>query len=261
MDSRQRPNDLKAFCPNVNGEIRFIFELEFFNTSFREKPAGKNKEFWVPQFLYELEKAQNMFDTMLQRTVFSWNAMITGYSKWNRYPEVMNLISLMHHSNVKLNETTISTLLDHGLVLKFGHEEFEPVGSALLYLYASCYEITEAKRVFDELCEKNDLVWSLMLVGFVQYSFLSEASKIFEEMPRRGVVEWTTLISRYVKSKDGCQKALELFKMMRKSGEALPNEFMLDSLVRACGRMMDLWEGKVVHGLFLKLGFEFESLI
>ncbi|CAA2979275.1 Hypothetical predicted protein [Olea europaea subsp. europaea] len=156
--------------------------------------------------------------------------MITGYSKWNRYPEVMNLISLMHHSIVKLNETTISTSLSvcarswslengkqiHGLVLKYGHEDFELVGSALLYLYASCYEIMEAKRVFDELCEKNELVWSLMLVGFVQYSFLSEALKVFEEMSRRGVVEWTTLISGYAKSKDGCQKALELFKMIRK---------------------------------------------
>ncbi|CAA2999496.1 Hypothetical predicted protein [Olea europaea subsp. europaea] len=76
--------------------------------------------------------------------------------------------------------------IDHGLVLKSGHEGFELLGSASLYLHASCYEITEAKRVFDELCEKNDLVWSLMLVGFVQYRFLSEALKVFEEMPRRG---------------------------------------------------------------------------
>ncbi|XP_022888744.1 pentatricopeptide repeat-containing protein At2g13600-like [Olea europaea var. sylvestris] len=223
----------------------------------------------------QLEEARNMFNTMLQRTVVSWNAMVTGYSKWNRYPEAMNLISLMHHSNVRLNETTISSSLSvcarswsltngkeiHGLVLKSGHEEFLLVGGALLYLYASCYEITEAKRVFDELCEKNELVWSLMLVGFVQCSFLSEALKVFEEMPRRGVVEWTTLISGYAKSEDGCQKALELFKMMRKSGEAVPNEFTLDSVVRACGRLMDLWEGKVVHGLLIKLGFEFECSI
>ncbi|KAL2534895.1 Pentatricopeptide repeat-containing protein [Abeliophyllum distichum] len=222
-----------------------------------------------------LQEARKLFDTMLQRTVVSWNAMITAYSKWNRYPEAMNLISLMHHSNFKLNETTISTSLSvcarswslvngkqiHGMVLKSAYDGFELVGSALLYLYSSCYEIGKAKQVFDELHEKNELVWSLMLVGFVQCNLLSEALEVFEEMPRRDVVEWTTLISGYAKSENGCEKALELFKMMRESGEVVPNEFTLDSAVRACGRLRDLWEGRVVHGLLTKLGFEFECSI
>ncbi|KAL0340991.1 UNVERIFIED_CONTAM: hypothetical protein Sradi_4615900 [Sesamum radiatum] len=68
-------------------------------------------------------------------------------------------------------------------------------------------------------------------------------------MPRRGVVEWTTLISGYVKSEDGCKKALELFKVMKESCEAVPNEFTLDCVARACGRLGYLW----VEGWFMGL--------
>ncbi|KAL2540235.1 Pentatricopeptide repeat-containing protein [Abeliophyllum distichum] len=201
----------------------------------------------ITHLCQHLQEAWTLFDTMLQRTVVSWNAMITGYSKWNIYPEAMDLISLMHHSNFKLNETTILTSFSvcarswslvngkqiHGMVLKSAHDGFELAWSALLFLYSSCYEIGKAKQ----------------------------ALEVFEETSRHGVVEWTTLISGYAKSEDGCEKALELFKMMRESGEMVPNEFTLDAAVRACGRLRDLWEGMVVHGLLIKLGFEFECSI
>ncbi|KAG8391250.1 hypothetical protein BUALT_Bualt01G0168600 [Buddleja alternifolia] len=221
----------------------------------------------------ELERARHLFDTMLERTVVSWNTMITGYSKWNMFPEALDLISLMHHSDVKLNETTFSTSLSvcgrskalidgkkmHGLVLKSGHQRFNLVGSALLYVYANCREIGDGRRVFDQLHHENELLWSLMLVGYVECNLMSEALSVFDRMPRRGVVEWTTLISGYVKSDDGCKKALEMFKMMRENYEAVPNEFTLDCIVRACGRLGDLSGGRVVHGLLIKGGFEIEG--
>ncbi|KAK4436237.1 Pentatricopeptide repeat-containing protein, chloroplastic [Sesamum alatum] len=59
----------------------------------------------------ELEHARQLFDTMPNRTVVSWNTMITGYSKWDKLPEALDLISLMHRSGVKLDETTFSTSL------------------------------------------------------------------------------------------------------------------------------------------------------
>ncbi|KAL0358891.1 UNVERIFIED_CONTAM: putative pentatricopeptide repeat-containing protein [Sesamum angustifolium] len=223
----------------------------------------------------ELEHARQLFDTMPDRTVVSWNTMITGYSKWAMFPEALELISLMHRSGVKLDETTFSTSLSvcgrgqslvcgkqiHGLVMKSGHQRFKLVGSALLYVYASCCKIGDGRRVFDELHRENELLWSLMLVGYVECDLMSEALSVFDRMPRRGVVEWTTLISGYVKSEDGCKKALELFKVMKESCEAVPNEFTLDCVARACGRLGYLWGGRVVHGLIIKSGFEYECSI
>lgn len=222
-----------------------------------------------------LSVARKMFDEMRERTFVSWNTMISGYSKWGRLVEARSLVSGMHCSHMKLNETTFSSVLSvcarlpslcdgkqvHGLVLKSGSENFELVGSALLYFYANCFEIEEARRVFDLLLESNELLWSLMLVGYVQCNLMDNALDIFNRMPSRDVVAWTTLISGYSKREDGFGKALELFKLMRDSGEAAPNEFTLDSIIRVCGTVGLFHEGRGIHGLLIRYGLDFEQSI
>ncbi|KAH7557753.1 hypothetical protein ACOSP7_027631 [Xanthoceras sorbifolium] len=223
----------------------------------------------------QLHVARNLFDQMPQRTVVSWNTMISGYSKWGKFNESLSLASTMHRSNVKLNETTISTVLSvcaqlqsliagkqiQGLVLKSGYESFELVGSSLLYFYANCFKIEEAKQVFEDLREENGLLWSVMLVGYVQCNLMSDALDLFMKMPRRDVIVWTKLISGYVKSEDGCDKALELFWWMIENAEVMPDEFTFDAVVRACGRLGVLCEGRLVHGMLIKCGYEFDHLI
>lgn len=223
----------------------------------------------------QLDLARKLFDEMPDRTVVSWNTMISGYSRRGKFSEALSLVSVMHCSNMKLNETTFSSILSvcarlpshrdgkqvHCLVLKSGSESFELVGSSLLYFYANCFEIQEARRVFDVLHEINKLLWSLMLVGYVQCNLLKEALDVFNAMPNRDVVAWTTMISGYSKSDDGCEKALELFWLMRECGKVAPNEFTLDCVIRTCGRVGLLHEGRAVHGLFIKYGFAFEHSI
>ncbi|KAF3432867.1 hypothetical protein FNV43_RR23969 [Rhamnella rubrinervis] len=223
-----------------------------------------------------LDIARDMFDGMPYRTVVSWNTMISGYTKWGRYDEALSLVSALHHSNIRLNETTFSTTLSacarswsldegkevHCLILKSGSETFKLVGSALVYFYATCFHIEDAKRVFNELRGWNELLWSLMLVGYVQCNLLSDAMDVFLGMPNRDVVAWTTLVSGYAKSEEECVRALELFKWMRSStGDVMPNEFTFDSVIRACGRLGMLSEGRTVHGLVIKSGFEFDHSI
>lgn len=222
-----------------------------------------------------LDVARLLFDGMPHRTVVSWNTMISGYSKWGRYDEALCLVSSMHHSNIRLNETTFSTTLSacarsqsmnngkvaHCSILKSGSESFDLVGSSLLYFYASCLQIEDAKRVFNELRGRNELLWSLMLVGYVQCNLLSDAMDVFVGMPKRDVVAWTTLISGYAKSEDGCEEALELFRGMRSAGDVMPNEFTFDCVIRLCGRLGALSEGKTIHGLVIKSGLEFDHSI
>ncbi|XP_065868484.1 pentatricopeptide repeat-containing protein At2g13600-like [Euphorbia lathyris] len=222
-----------------------------------------------------LEFARHLFDNMPNRTVVSWNTIISCYSNWGEFNQSLHLLYLMHNSNTELNQTTFSTILSvcaraqasftgkqiHCLVLKFGCESFERVGSALLYFYSSCSQIEDAKQVFDELRDRNSLVWSLMLVGYVQCGLMTDAYDVFVKMPKRDVVSWTKLISGYAKSEDCCEKALDLFQWMRKSGEVTPNEFTLDSVLRVCGRLGYLSEGMFVHGILIKYGFEFDPSI
>ncbi|CAH9123472.1 unnamed protein product [Cuscuta epithymum] len=222
-----------------------------------------------------LDRARELFDGMRERTVVSWNTMISGYAHWRKYIEVFTLLSLMHRSRTKFNESTLSSVLSvcahsgsfckgkllHGLVLKSGCENFKLVGSALLYFYSSFYEVEDARKVFDEFHQWNELLWSLMLVCYVQCNLMNDASRTFSKMPTRDVIAWTVLISGYSKTQQGCQKSLELFSLMRNGDDVAPNEFTLDCVVRACGRQGDLPEGKALHGLVVRFGFELDLSI
>ncbi|PIA34569.1 hypothetical protein AQUCO_03700096v1, partial [Aquilegia coerulea] len=204
----------------------------------------------------ELGIARKVFDEMPIRTVVSYNTMISGYLKWGRLEEALGIVSTMHRDDMKLNETTFSSVFSvcarsralydgrqiHSLVLKAGSEFFKFVGSSLLNFYASCHEISEARRVFDVLNEKNELLWSIMLVGYVHCNLMKEAMDVFMRMPFRDVISWTTMISGYSRSEDAYEKGLEIFKLMRMRGEAQPNEFTLDR--------------KIVHGLSIVFGLE-----
>ncbi|XP_057416542.1 pentatricopeptide repeat-containing protein At2g13600-like [Lotus japonicus] len=222
----------------------------------------------------ELAEARHMFDEMPLRTVSSWNTMISGYSQWGRYDEALALASFMHRSCVKLNEISFSAVLSscarsgslflgkqvHSLLLKSGFEKFGLVGSALLYFCVRCCGIGEAELVFEELRDGNHVLWSLMLSGYVQRDMMGNAMDLFGKMPVRDVVAWTTLISGYARREDGCERALDLFRCMRRS-EVLPNEFTLDCVIRICARLGALHAGKVVHGLCIKDGLDFDNSI
>ncbi|KAK4270822.1 hypothetical protein QN277_019591 [Acacia crassicarpa] len=222
----------------------------------------------------DLEAARHLFDDMRHRTVVSWNTLISGYSKWGRYNEALALASLMHHCNVKLNESSFSTLLSacahseclchgnqvHSLLLKSGFVNFDLVGSSLLNFYSCCCKIEEAKLVFDELYDGNELLWSLMLLGYVRCNMMDDALDVFNKMPTRDVVAWTILISGFAKSENGSERALELFGWMRSFG-TLPNQFTLDSVIRTCANLRIVHQGKAVHGLCIKCGFDFDSSI
>ncbi|XP_060203801.1 pentatricopeptide repeat-containing protein At2g13600-like [Lycium barbarum] len=222
-----------------------------------------------------LQQARNLFDKMPVRTVVSWNTMISGYSQWEKFTEALTLVALMHSSYVKLNESTFSSVLSvcarsqsinrgkqvHGLVLKSGYQSFELVGSALLYFYSTCHEIEDARVVFDVLHYENELLWSLMLVGYVKCNLLTDALEFFRQMPTRDIVAWTTLISGCSKVEGGCQKALELFRSMREDNKVVPNEFTLDCVLRVCGRLGSLYEGRALHGLVVKFGFEWDHSV
>ncbi|GAA0173169.1 hypothetical protein LIER_26840 [Lithospermum erythrorhizon] len=223
----------------------------------------------------QLEQARHMFDKMRDRTFVSWNIMISAYSKLGFFNEALHLVWLMHHSSdVKFKEATFASGLSacahsqefikgvqvHAMVLKFGFEVYHNVGSALLYFYACCYRIGEARMVFDLLHEENEVLWSVMLVAYVRCSLMSEAMNIFNEMPNRNVVVWTTIISGYSKSVGSCYEALELFKMMMRS-EIHPNECTLDCVIRLCGKLHISRIGRNLHGLLVKLGYEFEQSV
>ncbi len=113
----------------------------------------------------------------------------------------------------------------HGLVLKLGHfAGNSAVGSSFVYMYSKCAQMDDAYLVFDEMCVRD-------------------------------VVAWTALVIGYVQNGEG-EKGLEcLCEMHRVGGDGgRPTFRTLEGGFQACGNLGALVEGRCLHGLIVKTG-------
>ncbi|KAK8691763.1 hypothetical protein V6N13_075261 [Hibiscus sabdariffa] len=96
-----------------------------------------------------------------------------------------------------------------------------------------------------------------LLAMYVKFDRISVARKVFDEMHERNVISWTALISGY--SQVGmAEKALECFGLMVNDGME-PNYYTFVSAVSACAIIGDGRAGRGVHGKIYRSGVDFST--
>ncbi|KAE8658230.1 putative pentatricopeptide repeat-containing protein [Hibiscus syriacus] len=90
----------------------------------------------------------------------------------------------------------------HGLALKGGCKKDVFVGTSLVDFYSKVKEILNAKKVFDEMPERNVVSWTALVVGYVKVGDFAEAKKLFDLMPQSNVTSWNALVHLLVKTGD-----------------------------------------------------------
>uniref|UniRef100_A0A162A194 Pentatricopeptide repeat-containing protein n=1 Tax=Daucus carota subsp. sativus TaxID=79200 RepID=A0A162A194_DAUCS len=86
------------------------------------------------------------------------------------------------------------------------------------------------------------------------YGLGCEARRLFEEMPERNVVSWTALMVGYSGSGDFVE-VINAFKHMRVSGVDC-NQNTFSSVISACGSLENRLLGYQVHGNVIKFGLD-----
>ncbi|ESW31567.1 hypothetical protein PHAVU_002G248800 [Phaseolus vulgaris] len=100
---------------------------------------------------------------------------------------------------------------------------------------------------------KNDLViQNSVLFMYARCGSLEDARRMFDEMPCRDMVTWTSMITGYAQN-ESANDALVLFPKMLREG-ARPNEFTLSSLVKCCGFIASYGYGRQIHACCWKYG-------
>ncbi|XP_042007299.1 pentatricopeptide repeat-containing protein At1g50270-like [Salvia splendens] len=82
--------------------------------------------------------------------------------------------------------------------------------------------------------------------------FIESARKVFDEMPQRDVVGYTALMDGYVRT-GRAREALNLFLEMRASGVAV-DEVAVVSAFSAAGILCCVWLGRWIHGFYVESG-------
>ncbi|KAI5431184.1 hypothetical protein KIW84_035372, partial [Lathyrus oleraceus] len=62
------------------------------------------------------------------------------------------------------------------------------LGTALVYMYAKNGSILTARKLFDEMLERNVVTWNAMICGLASHGHVEDAISLFESMKKDGVV-------------------------------------------------------------------------
>ncbi|GMJ02263.1 mitochondrial RNA editing factor 12 [Hibiscus trionum] len=186
--------------------------------------------------LGRLDDARALFSQMPNPNVVAWNVMISGHAKRGYEVEAIEFFQNMKASGVKSTRSTLGSVLSviaslasldfgllvHGEAIKQGLNSNVYVGSSLISMYAKCEKIDAAKKVFDELHEKNVVLWNAMLGGYAQSGYADEVIELFSQM---------------------------------KESDSHPDEFTYTSILSACASLGCLETGRQFHGFIVKKKF------
>ncbi|KAJ0099009.1 hypothetical protein Patl1_21080 [Pistacia atlantica] len=210
----------------------------------------------------------------LRDTVF-YNAMITAYSHNNDGLAAIELFRDMMRDDFRPDNFTFTSVLSalgliadeeygcmqmHSAVVKSGAGLFTSVLNALVSVYVKCASspfvssvslMSMARKVYDEMPERDELSWTTMITGYVKNGDLDAAREFLDRMSKKVGVAWNAMMSGYV-HQEYYKEALEIFRKMLSLGIQL-DEFTYTSVISACSNAGLLRFGKEVHAYFLKM--------
>ncbi|XP_009385060.2 pentatricopeptide repeat-containing protein At3g20730 [Musa acuminata AAA Group] len=149
----------------------------------------------------ELAAARRVFDDMPERSVVSWTALVSGYSRNGRAEEALEVFSNMRSSGLKGNQFTYGSALRactslgcigsgqqvHGCIAKSRFQDDLFVQSALVDMHLKCGSVDEALRLFGRMNKRDVVAWNSIVGGCAVRGLGDDAFGAFCLMIRDGM--------------------------------------------------------------------------
>ncbi|KAL3644281.1 hypothetical protein CASFOL_012213 [Castilleja foliolosa] len=188
--------------------------------------------------LSEIDSARRVFDEMPDRDTVSWNSIINCYTQNGFLLEALKMFREMcllgFVPKPELVASCLSTCTKsenwrlgraiHAIILleeKIEYSSF--VSTSLLNFYWRFGDPGMAFRVFDQIVEKNEVSWTAMICGCIEYRDYVKAFACLREMQ------------------------LECVK---------PNVVTLISVLPVCAKLQSITNGKEIHGYAIRHGYD-----
>ncbi|XP_020221554.1 pentatricopeptide repeat-containing protein At4g19191, mitochondrial [Cajanus cajan] len=152
-----------------------------------------------------VSSARQVFDEMPQRSVVSWNAMVSAYSRGSSVDQALRFLKEMWVLGFEPNCSTFVSILSgysnldsfkfhwqgrsiHCCLIKLGIVYLEvSLANSLMGMYAQFCLMDEARKVFDLMDEKSIISWTTMIGGYVKIGHAVEAFKLFNQMQHQSI--------------------------------------------------------------------------
>ncbi|KAF5186607.1 Pentatricopeptide repeat-containing protein [Thalictrum thalictroides] len=148
-----------------------------------------------------IDLARKLFNSMPRKELISWNAMISGYAQNGFASNVLDLYKEMVSSGIDPDPVTLVSVLSscshlgaHSIgcdierriaCAGFGLNTY--LRNALINMYARCGNLNRARKLFDEMHDKNIISWTAIIVGYGMHGHGEIAVQLFDQMLLDGI--------------------------------------------------------------------------
>ncbi|KAJ9136131.1 hypothetical protein P3X46_033239 [Hevea brasiliensis] len=190
----------------------------------------------------EFVDSRRLFDAIPERSVVSWNALLSCYVQSDSCGEAIGLFKDMVLSGIRPNEFSLSCMINACTVLEDSNQGRKMHG----YLIKLAYDL--------DLFSANALVDMYAKVGT-----LEDAICIFEEIAKPDIVSWNAVIAGCV-LRENHHWAIKLFGEMNRLG-IYPNMYTISSAFKACAGMGLGELGRQLHSSLIKMDIGSDSFL
>ncbi|GMJ05980.1 hypothetical protein like AT4G19220 [Hibiscus trionum] len=180
-------------------------------------------------------KAEFLFNTIPQRDLVSWNAMISCYSRNGYSKEAQSLFKKLIHQCSQLSFSTVLAVISscispeslqfgksiHCLGIKAGLSSNILIVSSLMHMYVNFGDLPAAFMLLERIHVGEEIVcWNTIIAGCTRNGYFREALATFNWMRQEISVMWDSIT--------------------------------LVNVISACGNLAMIYEAKSLHGLAIK---------
>lgn len=149
----------------------------------------------------KIEDAKKIHERMVEQTMVSWNAIISGFSLQEQSEEAQKFFSQMLKLGTKPDNFTFATVLDtcanlatvnlgrqiHGQIIKQEMQSDVFICSTLVDMYSKCGNMQDSRLMFEKSPNKDFVTWNAMICGYAQHGLGDDAVRVFESMKLNNV--------------------------------------------------------------------------
>ncbi|KAL6551720.1 hypothetical protein OROGR_007874 [Orobanche gracilis] len=181
----------------------------------------------------EIGAARLFFNDMPEKTVVSWNAILTGYRYHNLHEETLELLNEMIEEDQKPNYVTLLNVLPACDILRRGR-------SIHAYIIRNMIPL------------ETPLLTSLMIM-YARFEILKSCSILFHIGDKTSVSLWNTIMSVHLLSKRGAMAFSFFLGMLQNQID--PDFITVLNIILACVQIRNLGVSNSVLAYLLRKGF------
>ncbi|KAI0511764.1 hypothetical protein KFK09_012396 [Dendrobium nobile] len=200
----------------------------------------------------DFESAFHLFRQMSNRNIVTWNTILAGVSRAGYDSKAIEMFLEMWESGIDPDDATVVTILpicartgnsDLGRKIHFYAEKKGllisaiNVGNSLIDMYSKCAELESARKVFDEMPQRNVVTWNTMINGLAINGHGLLGLQVFDEMLERGFPSPNS--STFV-SVLGCCTHAGMVERGKELIRAMPSEYKIKPRLEHYGCLVDL---------------------